>query len=112
MFVYNIFISIYKQIVSTTKTGNKQMENEITAEVENGIIIANIKWWKGHETKTKVNWNELPDSYQLSIPNNMISMYQNEYDKFLDEIETFCYNFLTRKFGVEVSYCQIWLPID
>jgi len=25
------------------------MENEIAAEIENGIIITNIKWWKGHE---------------------------------------------------------------
>ena len=32
------------------------MENEITADIENGIIITNIKWWKGHETKNKVNY--------------------------------------------------------
>ena len=56
------------------------MENEITADIENGIIIANIKWWKGHETKSKVNYDELPDTYQISIPNNMLSQYKTAYN--------------------------------
>lgn len=88
------------------------MENEITADVENGIIITNIKWWKGHETKNKVNYYDLPESYQISIPNNMLDLYKSNYNAFKDDIETFVYNFLTRKFGIEVSFCQIWLPIE
>lgn len=81
------------------------MENEITADVENGIIITNIKWWKGHETKNKVNYYDLPESYQISIPNNMFDLYKSNYNTFKDDIETFVYNFLTRKFGIEVSFC-------
>lgn len=88
------------------------MENEITADVENGIIITNIKWWKGHETKNKVNYYDLPESYQISIPNNMLDLYKSNYNAFRDDIETFVYNFLTRKFGIEVSFCQIWLPLE
>ena len=88
------------------------MENELTAEIENGIIITNIKWWKGHETKNKVNHMELPESFQISIPNNMLDLYKTDFNSFRDDIETFVYNFLTRKFGIEVSFCQIWLPID
>lgn len=88
------------------------MENEITADVENGIIITNIKWWKGHETKNKVNYYDLPESYQISIPNNMLDLYKSNYSAFKDDIETFVYNFLTRKFGIEVSFCQIWLPLE
>ena len=88
------------------------MENEITADIENGIIITNIKWWKGHEIKNKVNYYDLPESYQISIPNNMLDLYKNNYNVFKDEIETFVYNFLTRKFGIEVSFCQVWLPIE
>ncbi len=88
------------------------MENEITAEIENGIIITNIKWWKGHEQKNKVNYNDLPESYQISIPNNMLDQYKNDFNTFKDNIEAFVYNFLTRKFGIEVSFCQIWLPLE
>ena len=88
------------------------MENEITADIENGIIITNIKWWKGHETKNKVNYYDLPETYQISIPNNMLDLYKNDYAAFKDSIETFIYSFLTRKFGIEVSFCQIWLPLE
>lgn len=88
------------------------MENEITADVENDIIITNIKWWKGHEIKNKVNYYDLPESYQISIPNNMLDLYKNNYNVFKNEIEAFVYNFLTRKFGIEVSFCQVWLPIE
>ena len=85
------------------------MENEAIV-TSNDIFISNIKWWKKHTLKNKVNFDELPETYQISIPNNMLEMYKKNYKQFCDEIETFCYNFLAKKFNVEVSYCQIWLP--
>ena len=79
---------------------------------DNSIFITNIKWWKDAEIKNKINQSELPESFQISIPNNMIDLYKTNFEVFKDDIESFIYNFLTRKFGIKVSFCQIWLPIE
>ena len=91
------------------------MENN-TQEENNTIYITNIKWHMTYSVKSTLSSSEeLPNEYSLSIPGYLMQM-KNAADpqkeqKFRDEIETFVYNFLSKKFGAECSYCQIWLPL-
>jgi len=52
--------------------------------------------------------DQLPRQFTLDLPEAIWS--QEGKADYYDVVETFVYNFLTRKFGYEVNCCQIWLP--
>lgn len=84
------------------------MENKELPEVENGCqaIITNIKYG-GKVLNEKIK--ERPDFAVLDIPEGIWKTIDNK-KKFEDNVESLCYNTLTRKYGKEVTFCQIWLP--
>ena len=67
--------------------------------------VVNIKY--DHTKKPKVR--EMPDCVPLTIPEGIMRLKDND-KKFLEEVEYFVYTSLTRKFGVEICFCQIYLP--
>lgn len=88
-------------------------------ELENGyqILVTGIKW-----NKKKIPYfkrdaqtpEELPEQFSLELPDNVLKQSKGDTksEQFENIIESFVYNFLTRKFGHEVWHCQIWLPFD
>jgi hypothetical protein len=69
------------------------------------IFVVNIKYGKELNNKHK----ERPDMVILDIPES-IRKIKNEV-KFRDNVESFAYNTITRKYGAEVCNCQVWLPL-
>ena len=93
------------------------MENR-TQEENSTIYITNITWHTKQNVIAALSYKQgdLPAEYSLSIPGYLADLRLakdiESQAKFKDEIETFVYNFLTKKFGVECSSCQIFLPLD
>lgn len=86
-------------------------ENENSNEYQ--VIVANIFW--NHKSRTnsrKDNGTELPTQMSLNIPDQVLIQARKAKNNFNDIIEQFCYNLLTRKYGKEVTSCQIWLPFE
>lgn len=52
--------------------------------------------------------DQLPEPLTIDLPDDIAAKDGQAY--FYDLVETFCYNFLTRKYGHEVYSCQCWLP--
>lgn len=46
----------------------------------------------------------------LDVPEGILKT-MNDTKKFMENIESFAYNTLTKKYGAEVSYCQVYLPL-
>lgn len=75
------------------------------------ILVCNIHW----DTLTaarKTVISELPSQLALDVPENVLNQAKKKSNDFNDVIEQFAYNLLTRKFGCEVCYCQVWLPLE
>ena len=70
------------------------------------ILVVNIKYGKELNSKVK----NKPNMTVLDVPEGIMKSIKNE-SKFKDNIESFAYNTLTKKYGAEVSYCQVWLPL-
>ena len=70
------------------------------------ILVVNIKYGKELNSKVKNKLNMTV----LDVPEGIMKSIKNE-SKFKDNIESFAYNTLTKKYGAEVSYCQVWLPL-
>ena len=86
-------------------------ENENLDEYQ--VIVANIFW--NHKSRTnskKDNGTELPTQMSLTIPDQVLQQARKVKNNFNDIIEQFCYNLLSRKYGKEVTSCQIWLPFE
>ena len=78
------------------------------------IIITGISW-KENSTRSYVSKKdneELPTQFTLDLPENVLAQANKKENNFKDIIETFVYNFLTRKFSHEVYSCSIWLPLE
>lgn len=75
----------------------------------NGLTIVNIKWNKKHVVNSKSKNKNLPEVFTVDIPQNIANI--KDHQTYIDSIESFAYNFLTKKFGVEVSNCQVYLPL-
>lgn len=87
---------------------------ETTEDSRYQVICANICWSnksKSGQVK-KDNRAELPNQMSIDIPNAVLVQADKKQNNFNDIIETFCYNLLTKKYGREVTYCQIWLPLE
>ena len=53
---------------------------------------------------------EKPEMATLDVPEGILKT-MNDTKKFMENIESFAYNTLTKKYGAEVSYCQVYLPL-
>lgn len=79
------------------------------------VMITGIKWDSktiGQYYVKKDKTVELPAQFTLDLPENVLNQANKKKEEFNDVVETFIYNFLTRKYGHEVNNCQIWLPLD
>ena len=79
------------------------------------VMITGIKW----DSKTIGQYYvkhdkaaELPQQFTLDLPENVLAQAKKKMNEFNDVVESFIYNFLTRKFGHEVNRCQVWLPLE
>jgi len=77
-------------------------------------LITGITW---NENSTRAYASkkdniELPTQFTLDLPENVLNQANKKDNDFNDVIESFVYNFLTRKFNHEVYSCSIWLPLD
>ena len=77
------------------------------------VVVCNISWSSRTRTiQAKREFrSDLPTQMSLDIPKQVLDQANKNKDSFNDIIEQFCYNILTKKFGREVAYCQIWLPL-
>lgn len=73
------------------------------------IQVVNIKY--GRELNTSKKIKEKPEMVVLDVPEEILKN-KNKGQKFLDMIESFAYNTVTRKYGAEVHICQVYLPLD
>ena len=83
------------------------MHNNTDSEQPVGITanIVNIHW----SNPRKNSLSELPSEMSLTIPNGVVEGAKKKKASIDDEIENFCCNILTNKFGAEVHDCQIFL---
>jgi hypothetical protein len=72
------------------------------------VIVVNI-FYKTPVEKSKNK--EYPTSLILDIPEGILKCKKNQ-NKFYDTVEQFVYNTITRKYGTEVTSCQIYLPLE
>lgn len=87
------------------------MQDIESTENSNRILITNITWNKNaiHSHSSK---EELPTQFAIDLPENVINQANKKGNDYNDIIESFTYNFLTRKFDHEVYSCSIWLPLE
>lgn len=74
------------------------------------INVVNIKYGVSFLPRNR----NRPDSATLDLPEAILKMKDKEggWQKFVDTVESFAYNTLTRKYGAEVSFCQVFLPLE
>lgn len=83
------------------------MAEETIIEAPYQVFVVNIKYGRKVTTK-QIN---KPEMTILDIPKGMLKNMKN-FEKFKDNVENFVYTTLTHKYGAEVNYCQIWLPLE
>lgn len=79
------------------------------------VFVVNIKWNTKNKVKTvrrKEFTGTLPESIVLDIPENVLAQANKKNNVFNDVIESFVYKILSYKFGYEMWWGQIWLPLD
>lgn len=92
--------------------------NKVESQMDDNrfqILITNISWNKntiGQYRSKHDNYEDLPAQFALDVPENKMNEANKKQNVFNDVIESYAYDFLTRKFGHEVYHCQIWLPLD
>ena len=73
------------------------------------IMVVNIKYGKVLSNKVR----ERPSVVTLDVPEAILkSRNKGDEQRFLDAVETFAYNTVTRKYGAEVNYCRVCLPLE
>ena len=94
----------------TDKEDKKMADNEMHGAEDVGyqITVTNIKY--GRELYGK--FKERPEMVTLDVPESLLKVKGKDDEKFRDGVESFAYNTVTRKFGAEVSFCQVWLPLE
>lgn len=82
-----------------------------TDESESGyqIQVVNIAW--GRDVGERGKKKDRPSDTVLDVPGEIMKHQKNQ-TKFMELIESFTYNILTRKYGAEVYSCQIYLPVE
>ena len=72
------------------------------------ITVVNIKYGNEFSKRSK----DRPEMVTLDVPEALLKMKDEDGEKFLELVESFAYNTVTRKYGAEVTHCQIYLPIE
>jgi hypothetical protein len=87
-----------------------EVESEVTSETGDGyqITVVNIKY--GNPLSKRIK--ERPDMVTLDVPEALLKVKGKDDERFLDSIEAFAYNTVTKKYGAEVTYCQVYLPLE
>lgn len=78
------------------------------------ILVCNIKYGtKVHNgASKKIAQSDLPEQISFDVPASVLSQANKNKDSFNDIIEQFTCNLLYKKFGREVYFYQIWLPLE
>lgn len=90
-------------------------ENGLDEKNHYQVLITGIYWDKktiGQRYVKYDKYDELPSQFTLDLSESVLKQANKKPEEFNDVVETFCYNFLTKKFGHEVNNCQIWLPLE
>lgn len=88
-----------------------------TSEQQNSrfqVFITGIKWDKRVQRQyhSKYSYDELPSQFTLDLQENVLSRAPRGSKELDSIVESYCYDFLTKKFGYEVNFCQVWLPLS
>ena len=81
----------------------------------NTVIATNIKVDRRTAKNEKCENAQIPYSVFLDLPENITNMFltrrypENECYEIL---ESFAYNALTKRFGMEVTHLQLYIPFD
>ena len=91
----------------------KKNAMEYNTEDSYQVIATNIKWDSHARSAAakRLNQDDLPEQMSLDIPAGVLGEIKKKPSEESSIIEQFVYNLLYRKFGREVNYCQIWLPL-
>lgn len=96
--------------MAENKPNGEVVEKLIETSIsENAVIVVNIKYaplsMDGRSSRKK----NLPESFVLDLPERITQYENKDSQKYIDMIETFVFNTLTKKFQTEVNFCQIYL---
>ena len=92
------------------KANNGSVEEIIETQMkENSVVVVNIKYARISRDGTTTKRKNLPEFFILDLPERITQLPDKSDQKYLDLIETFVYNTLTKKFQTEVTGCQIWI---
>lgn len=78
------------------------------------VYITNMKWGRdttgvGFKSKYASKRN-LPESMTFDVPDSITAKSVSDA-QLNDDIETYTYNTLSRKYGKELEFAQLWLPL-
>lgn len=94
----------------TEKANNNAIEEMIESEMgKDAVIAVNIRYSKNSMDGKPSKRKNLPDTFVLDLPERITQLPDKSDQKYLDLIETFVYNTLSKKFQTNVEYCQIWI---
>lgn len=94
----------------TEKANNNAIEEMIESEMgKDAVIVVNIRYSKNSMDGKPSKRKNLPDTFVLDLPERITQLPDKSDQKYLDLIETFVYNTLSKKFQTNVEYCQIWI---
>lgn len=94
----------------TEKANNGSIEEIIEGQLkENSVIVVNIRYSRISMDGTPSKRKNLPEFFVLDLPERITQLPDKTDQKYLDLIETFVYNTLTKKFQTYVDCCQIWI---
>lgn len=94
----------------TEKANNNAIEEMIESEMgKDAVIAVNIRYSKNSMDGKPSKRKNLPDTFVLDLPERITQLPDKSDQKYLDLIETFVYNTLSKKFQTNVGYCQIWI---
>lgn len=92
------------------EANNSAVEGMIESSMgKDAVIAVNIKYSKNSMDGKPSKRKNLPETFVLDLPERITQLPDKNDQKYLDLIETFVYNTLTKKFQTEVEHCQIWI---
>lgn len=92
------------------EANNKSVEEIMESQLnDNAVIVVNISYARISMDGTLSKKKNLPSFFVLDLPERITQLPDKSDQKYLDLIETFVYNTLTKKFQTEVTGCQIWI---
>ena len=86
------------------------MSEEIKKSEGYQIMVVNIVY--GKELNSERKMKERPTMTILDVPMGIVAIKDKNEDKFLETIETFAYDTVTKKYRAECRHCQVYLPLD